>query len=39
MDLIVPFNPQQNGFTERKNWMILEAANAMLHEQDLPKML
>ena len=29
-------NPQQNGVAERKNRTIMEAARAMLHDQDLP---
>ena len=35
-DLTTPYNPQQNGVTERKNRMIMEAARTMLHDQDLP---
>ena len=31
-----PYNPQQNGIAERKNITIMEAARAMLHDQDLP---
>ena len=31
-----PYNPQQNGVTERKNRTIMEAAREMLHDQDLP---
>ena len=30
---------QQNGVAERKNRMIMEAARAMLHDQDLPMQL
>jgi hypothetical protein len=37
--LAVPFNPQQNGVAERKNQTIVEAARAMLHDQDLPMLL
>ena len=35
-ELSIPYNPQQNGITERKNTTIMEAARAMLHDQDLP---
>ena len=31
-----PYNPQQNGIAKRKNRTIMEAARAMLHDQDLP---
>ena len=31
-----PYNTQQNGVVERKNKTIMEAAKAMLHDQDLP---
>ena len=31
-----PYNPQQIGIAERKNRTIMEAARAMLHDQDLP---
>ena len=34
-----PYNPQQNGIAERKNRTIMEAARAMLHDQDLPMYL
>ena len=30
-----PYNPQQNGVVEWKNKTIMEAAKAMLHDQDL----
>ena len=30
------YNPQQNGIAKRKNRTIMEAARAMLHDQDLP---
>ena len=35
-ELSAPYNPQQNGIVERKNKTIMEAARAMLHDQDLP---
>ena len=35
-ELSTPYNPQQNGVAERKNRTIMEAARAMLHDQDLP---
>ena len=35
-ELTTPYNPQQNGIAERKNKTIMEAARAMLHDQDLP---
>ena len=31
-----PYNTQQNGVAEWKNITIMEAAKAMLHDQDLP---
>ena len=37
--LIVPYNPQQNGVAERKNRIICEAAKAMMFDQDLPNYL
>ena len=35
-ELTTPYNPQQNGVTERKNRTIMEAARAMLYDQDIP---
>ena len=35
-ELSTPYNPQQNGIVERKNRTIMEAARAMLQDQDLP---
>ena len=35
-ELSTPYNTQQNGIAERKNRTIMEAARAMLHDQDLP---
>jgi hypothetical protein len=37
--LIVPYNPRQNGIVERKNRTICEAAKAMMFDQDLPTSL
>jgi hypothetical protein len=37
--LIVPYNPQQNGVAERKNKIICEATKAMMFNQDLPNSL
>jgi hypothetical protein len=34
--VIVPYNPQQNGVAERKNRAITGAARSMLHDQSLP---
>lgn len=38
-ELIVPYNPGQNGVAKRKNRSIEEGVKAMLHDQDLPKFL
>ena len=35
-ELSTPYNPQQNGMAKWKNRTIMEAARAMLHDQDLP---
>jgi transposase InsO family protein len=35
-DLTTPYNPQQNGVSERKNRTIMEAVKTMIHDQDLP---
>jgi IS30 family transposase len=35
-ELTVSYNPRQNGVSERKNRLIVGAAKAMLHDQDLP---
>jgi hypothetical protein len=34
--LIVPYNPQQNGVAKRKNRAIVGATRSMLHDQALP---
>ena len=33
--LIVPYNPKQNGVSERKNIIVCEATKSMLYDQDL----
>lgn len=38
-ELTVPYNPQQNGVTQRKNMSIVGAACAMIHDQGLPLFL
>jgi hypothetical protein len=38
-ELTIPYNPQQNGVTERKNMVIVWVARAMLHDQGLPLFL
>ena len=38
-ELIVPYNPQQNGVAERKNKTNVEAGKAMIHDQSLPMFL
>jgi transposase InsO family protein len=35
-ELTSPYNPQQNGVTERKNRTIMEVLNTMIHDQDIP---
>ena len=35
-EIIIPYNPQQNGVTERKNRSIMEAIKSMIYDQDLP---
>ncbi|KAA3483180.1 Retrovirus-related Pol polyprotein from transposon TNT 1-94 [Gossypium australe] len=35
--LVVPYTPQQNGVSERKNRTIIEMARCLLFEKDLPK--
>jgi len=37
--LTVPYIPQQNGVSERKNRSIMEMTRCMLHEKELPKKL
>ena len=34
-ELCTPYNPKHNGVAKRKNRTIMEAARAMLHDQDL----
>lgn len=36
-ELIVPYNPKQNGVAERKNRTIEECVRTMLYDQDLPQ--
>jgi transposase InsO family protein len=38
-ELIVPYNPQQNGVVERKNMTIVRASRVMIHDQGLPLFL
>lgn len=38
-EFCVPYNPQQNGLAKRKNASIVEAAKAMIHDQDLQTFL
>jgi transposase InsO family protein len=38
-ELTVPYNPQQNRVTERKNRTIVGSARAMIHDQGLPMFL
>jgi transposase InsO family protein len=35
-DLTTPYNPKKNGVLARKNRMIMEAINIMIHDQYLP---
>ena len=35
-ELTTPYNPQQNGVTERKNRTIMEGVKTMIYDQDLP---
>ena len=34
--MTTPYNPQHNGVVERKNRTIMEVAQEMIHDQDLP---
>ena len=38
-ELMIPYNPQQNGVVERKNRIVVEEAKAMIHDQSLPMFL
>jgi transposase InsO family protein len=38
-ELTTPYNPQQNGVAKRKTRSIVEAAKAMIHDQNLPMYL
>jgi hypothetical protein len=38
-ELIVPYNPQQNGVAERKNRTVVGLVRAKIHDQGLPKFL
>jgi transposase InsO family protein len=35
----IPYNPQQNGVSERKNRTIIEATKEMIHDHNLPMIL
>jgi len=37
--LIVPYSPQQNGVSERKNMTVMEMTRCILFEKKLPKFL
>ena len=39
LEFTVPYNPQLNGVSERKNRAIIGAAKAMIHDQGLPLFL
>lgn len=35
----MPYNPQQNGVVESKNWSIIETIEVVTHDMDLPMFL
>jgi transposase InsO family protein len=37
--LTISYNPQQNGFSERKNWSIIYYSRAMIHDHEFPMFL
>jgi transposase InsO family protein len=38
-EMIVPYNPEQNGVAERKNRSIIGVSRSMIHDQGLPLLL
>lgn len=38
-ELIVPYNPQNNGVSKRKNITIMEVSKTMIHDEYLPMFL
>jgi transposase InsO family protein len=37
--LTVPYNQNQNGYVERKNWSIIKTYKKMIHDMDFPMCL